>query len=158
VKVPRALAEKWERRLRAEGLGVLHDQVIRGRVVVRTLVISHYPQLQYLPDPARLAQALDAWADGDASRFDDKGHRMLAATQGCRPDRVGDLRRWPKRRARILAKICWSLAEGESVAECARRHGCSEDLAYVYLRPLFAALSDRSAQVDDDDANRDSGD
>lgn len=148
---PAALAAKWEQRLKREGLAPI-DQRMRGRVIVRTQVIEYRPR--YVPDPERLAVALEAWAAGDASHFDSRGNELLSSARvGTRRGLTklgGSLTTWPRRRALVLARICRALVDGHRVAEVARRYGCSEDMAYVYLRPLYAALSENVSPDDDD--------
>jgi hypothetical protein len=174
VKIPRALAEKWERILAAEGLAPIDEPHPseraavkrpwgwsvdgRQRIVVRTEIVT--PRPMYVPEPVRLAEALEAWLEGDASHFTDEGIALLSAAKGGgrRRLRFRSIRSWPRRRARVLAGICRAMAEGQLINECARKLGCSSDLAYVHLRRLYAALSDRQPQVDDDDANREHGD
>lgn len=149
--MPRPLAsevDKWERRLRQEGLAPL-DQRLCGRVIVRTQVIT--PQKQYLDEPDRLALALEAWLRGDTSGFDNAGCAMLRRLGRGRQGGV----RWPRRRARILLRICVALAEGKTMVQAAAMTGADRDLAYDYLRPLSASLLAADAPLIDDDSDDD---
>lgn len=117
---------------------------MRGRVIVRTEIIT--PMRQYLHAPHRLVTALEAWLVGRPS-FGVVGLVMLARTQRKGP-------RWPRRRARILLRVCEALAEGKTMYEATTK-GAEKDLAYGYLRPLAACVLATSDALGDDDPDDD---
>lgn len=142
------LAQRWEARLRKEGLGMDQLEVqLRGRVIIKRQVITSAPML--VPDPTRLARALEAYLQGDDSHFTDRALALLAS-RSRRVRRPG----WPRRRATILLRICWAIADGKSVHEaanavCRRIH--ADDLARKYLPLLAAGLSEERTRDDDAD-------
>jgi hypothetical protein len=135
---------RWEARLRREGLAPLD---MRSRVVMPEVIT---PARLYVSEPMALAQALHAWLAYDHSHFDAHALKLLAARNGRRSSK-----RWPRRRAQILAAICEGLADGLSVHGAAKRvcrvvH--ADDLAFKYL-PMLARhlLSEKSCTGDDAD-------
>jgi hypothetical protein len=115
---------------------------------MRTEIIGP-PTPCYLPDPARLADAIVSWLAGDRTVFTSAGCALLASV----PNHYR--RDWARRRARKLVDICRALADGMTVHQAARRHRCGDDIAYRFLRPLYAALAEKTAPVDDDDTGAD---
>jgi hypothetical protein len=141
----RNLVAKWEAKLKREGLAPI-DQVIGGRIVVRTQIIT--PMLPYVPSPDRLVHAIELWLSGDGSAFTAHGLALLARV----PDQPK--RDWPRRRARILLRVCRALADGKSINQACQRRG-DTDLAYRYLRDLYRYLAEAPALGDDADGKHD---
>jgi hypothetical protein len=143
---------KWEARLRDEGLAPL-DQRVGGRVVIRTEVIT--PRRQLIDNPEALARALEQWCSGNRACFDSAGREMLLRMNGNRHVRG---RSWPKRRARILLRLCLALCEGTGIYE-AMHNPREKDLAYDYLPALSRCVLATDLPPDDDesgdDGNRD---
>jgi hypothetical protein len=105
---------KWEAKLKREGLAPI-DQVIGGRIVVRTQIIT--PMLPYVPSPDRLVHAIELWLSGDGSAFTAHGLALLARV----PDQPK--RDWPRRRGdtdlayRYLRDLYRYLAEAPALGD-----------------------------------------
>lgn len=143
---------KWEARLRDDGLAPL-DQRVGGRIVIRTEIIT--PRKQLIDNPEALARALEQWCSGNRACFDSAGRAMLTRVVGV-AHACG--RSWPKRRARILLRLCLALCDGTGIYEAIRDRR-EKDLAYDYLPALSRCVLATDLPPDDDesgdDGNRD---
>lgn len=133
-----SVARRWERTLRDEGLGLL-EQELCGRVIVRTEIIT--PSRAYLPEPERLRDALELWLTGDPTAFTLVGQTILAYNGNQFP---------PRKRVRILLRVAEGLCQGKTVNEATRGCAGPREVAYRYLRPLYAALVEHPSLIDDD--------
>jgi len=133
--------ERWEKRLRDEGLALIEQHWIRG-VVLRTEIITpRVPKPRYLLEPQTLKDALIAWLEGDRTRFSATGHELLnTGRRHNHPDRA-----WSRRRARILIVACNALIDDRSINSAV---GDQSDVAYRFLRRLVSCLAEDVALVD----------
>jgi hypothetical protein len=146
----RNLVLKWEAKLRREGLAPI-DQRIGNRVVVRTEIIT--PQALYLPEPERLARAIEAWLGGDHSHFSPAGLALMARDRGRGAAGPG---KWARRRARRLLRICAAHAEGRSIGQALGRY--ANGRTYSRLRELAGCLVVEAAALGDDGDDHGGGD